>query len=197
MSVSGTTSSAPSSPSSSVWTRILGASQSLARSLMLPVAVLPVAGLLLRLGQPDVLNIPFIANAGDAIFSNLALIFAVSIAFGLAGGEGAAALSGAVGYLVLMAVYNTFIDKTNSALNPGVFPGLLAGLVAAGLYRRYHTIRLPDYLGFFGGRRFVPILTGLVMVVLGAIMALIWPFIAAGLDALSRAIVGIGPFGPA
>jgi PTS system N-acetylglucosamine-specific IIC component len=200
MSVSSTSSSASTSPAtSSVWTRILGASQSLARSLMLPVAVLPVAGLLLRLGQPDVLNLPWVANAGDAIFGNLPLIFSVCIAFGLAGGEGAAALAGAVGYLVLMAVYKTFISAADikAGLNPDVFAGLLSGLIAAWLYRRYHRIRLPDYLGFFGGRRFVPILTGLVMVVLGALMALVWPFVGNGLKALTIGIAALGAAGPA
>src|SRR5215469_6261925 len=114
MSVANTSSSASTSPTStSFWTRTLAASQSLARSLMLPVAVLPAAGLLLRLGQPDVLNWPWLANAGNGIFGNLPLIFGVAISFGLAGGEGAAALAGVVGYLVLIGVYNSLIPQAN------------------------------------------------------------------------------------
>src|ERR1700680_2270815 len=80
--------------------RVLGPLQSIGRSLMLPIAVLPAAALLLRFGQPDLLNIPLLANAGNAIFNNLPMIFAVGIAFGLAGGDGAAALAGLVGFLV-------------------------------------------------------------------------------------------------
>src|SRR5689334_14408089 len=112
MSVADTSSqSTVSKPSSSgAGSRILGALQSLGRSLMLPVAVLPVAALLLRLGQadlwqallhnPNATGAPFIADAGNAIFSNLPMIFGVGIAFGLAGGEGAAALAGLVGFLI-------------------------------------------------------------------------------------------------
>lgn len=202
MSVANTSSSIPGSPNTtSFWVRVLASSQSLARALMLPVAVLPAAGLLLRLGQPDVLNWPWLAGAGSAIFGNLPLIFAVAVSFGLAGGEGAAALAGAVGYLVLTSVYNTLIPQVNGApdprLNMDVFGGLIAGLVSAFLYRRYHTIRLPDYLGFFGGRRFVPILAALVMAVLGAVLALIWPYIGQGLEAVSSGLVSIGAIGPA
>src|SRR5579872_6645606 len=80
--------------------RVLGAFQSLGRSLMLPIAVLPAAALLLRLGQPEVLNLPWMANAGNAIFANLPMIFSIGIAVGLTGGEGAAALAALVGFLV-------------------------------------------------------------------------------------------------
>src|ERR1700731_1844431 len=112
MSVANTSSSASTSPvSSGFWTRVLVVSQSLARSLMLPVAVLPAAGLLLRLGQPDVLNWPWLASAGNAIFGNLPVIFGVAISFGLSGGEGAAALAGLVGYLVLIGVYSSIIPQ--------------------------------------------------------------------------------------
>src|SRR5258708_31588141 len=117
------------------------------------------------------------ADAGGALFSNLPMIFAVGIAFGLAGGDGAAALAGLVGFLVFTAVFNDFspIGKGAHNNNMDALSGILMGLVAAGLYRRYHTIRLPDYLGFFGGRRFVPIITGLSAVVLGVIFGFIFP----------------------
>src|SRR5436305_8490262 len=95
---SGTTVSTSTGPRGG--DRVLGALQSVGRSLMLPIAVLPAAALLLRLGQPDLLNITWIAAAGNAIFSNLSMIFAIGIAIGLAGGEGAAGLAGLVGFLV-------------------------------------------------------------------------------------------------
>ncbi|HEY4388057.1 MAG TPA: PTS transporter subunit EIIC [Ktedonobacteraceae bacterium] len=210
MSVADTSSqsmaSQPSSPGAG--SRILGALQSLGRSLMLPVAVLPVAALLLRLGQadlwqallhnPNATGAPFIADAGNAIFSNLPMIFGVGIAFGLSGGEGAAALAGLVGFLIFNAVFNDFspIGKGAHDNNMDVLSGILMGLVAAGLYRRYHNIRLPDYLGFFGGRRFVPIITGLAAVVLAVIFGYIWPPIQNALQAFGTAIIGLGPLGP-
>jgi PTS system N-acetylglucosamine-specific IIC component len=175
---------------------------------MLPVAVLPVAALLLRFGQADIwqailqnpnaTGVPFLADAGGAIFNNLPMIFAVGIAFGLAGGEGAAALSGLVGFLVFTAVFNDFIPIGKGAHNNNmdVLSGILMGLVAAWLYRRYHTIRLPDYLGFFGGRRFVPIITGLAAVVLGVIFGFVWQPVQVGINALGVGIIALGPLGP-
>jgi len=178
--------------------RALAALQSVGRSLMLPIAVLPAAALLLRLGQPDLLNLPWMAAAGNGVFSNLSMIFAIGIAYGI-GGDGAAALAGIVGFLVFTAVFNTLIPQVNGAPNPnismGVLSGILVGLVSAGLYRRFHDIRLPDYLGFFGGKRFVPIITALVTLILGAIFGLIWPPIQGGINALGTGIVALGPLG--
>ncbi|GAC1346501.1 MAG: N-acetylglucosamine-specific PTS transporter subunit IIBC [Ktedonobacteraceae bacterium] len=179
--------------------RALAALQSVGRSLMLPIAVLPAAALLLRLGQPDLLNIPWIAAAGNAIFSNLSMIFAIGIAIGLAGGEGAAGLASLVGFLVFTAVFNTLIPQVGGQPDPnismGVLSGIIVGLVAAGLYRRFHDIRLPDYLGFFGGKRFVPIITALVTLILGALFGLIWPPIQGAINALGTGIVALGPLG--
>ncbi|MBX5458681.1 MAG: PTS transporter subunit EIIC [Thermogemmatispora sp.] len=166
---------------------------------MLPIAVLPAAGLLLRFGQADLLNLPWMAAAGNAVFANLSLIFAVGIAIGLTGGEGAAALAGLVGYLVFNGVFSVIIPQVNGAPDPsismGVFSGIIMGLVSAGLYRRFHDIRLPDYLAFFGGKRFVPIITALVALVLGAIFGLIWPPIQGAINAVGQAIVALGPIG--
>ncbi len=191
------TTSAPVSPNTG--DRILGALQSVGRSLMLPIAVLPAAGLLLRFGQPDLLNLPWMAAAGNAVFANLSMVFAVGIAIGLTGGEGAAALAGLVGFLVFTGVFNTIIPQVNGAPDPtismGVFSGLIVGLVAAGLYRRFYDIRLPDYLAFFGGKRFVPIITALAALILGAIFGLIWPPIQGGINAVGLGIVGLGPLG--
>ena len=105
------------------------------------------------------------AAAGNGVFANLSIIFSIGIAFGLAGGDGAAALAAAVGFFVFTGVFNTIIPQVTGApdpnINMGVLSGILIGLVAAGLYRRFYDIRLPDYLAFFGGRRFVPIITAL------------------------------------
>ena len=199
-------SSTPSTPTSTsvgpnFADRALGALQSIGRSLMLPIAVLPAAALLLRLGQPDLLNLPWMAAAGNAIFANLSMIFAIGIAIGLSGGEGAAALAAIVGYLVFNGVFNTLIPQVKGAPDPnismGVLSGILVGLVSAGLYRRFHDIRLPDYLGFFGGKRFVPIVTALATLILGAIFGLIWPPIQNVINALGLGIVALGPVGVA
>ncbi|MGJ3223652.1 N-acetylglucosamine-specific PTS transporter subunit IIBC [Geobacillus thermoleovorans] len=167
-------------------------SKRLGKALMLPIAVLPAAGLLLRLGQPDLLNIPFIAAAGDAVFSNLALIFAIGVAIGFAkDGNGAAALAGAIGYFVLTKGAAA-IDKD---INMSVLGGILSGVIAGLLYNRYHDIKLPDWLGFFGGRRFVPIVTSLVMLVLALIFGYVWPPIQDGINAVGHWIVGAGAVG--
>ncbi|MCA8864087.1 MULTISPECIES: N-acetylglucosamine-specific PTS transporter subunit IIBC [unclassified Halomonas] len=172
--------------------RLMGGLQQLGRSLMLPIAVLPIAGLLLRLGQPDLLDIAFIASAGEAIFANLALIFAIGLAVGFANdSNGAAGLAGVIGYLVLDAVLNSL----NPEINMGVLAGIIIGSVAGLLYNRYQAIQLPDYLAFFGGRRFVPIVTGLAAVVLGFAFGAIWPPIQHGIDSLGQWLIDAGELG--
>jgi PTS system N-acetylglucosamine-specific IIC component len=166
--------------------------QKLGRALMLPIAVLPVAGLLLRLGQPDLLNIKWIAQAGDAIFTNLPLIFAIGVAVGFAKeNHGAAGLAGGIGYLVLTAVLKSINDK----LDMGVLAGILCGIVAGNLYNRFKDIKLPEYLAFFGGKRFVPIITGLVCVFLGLMCGYIWPAVQTGIDWVGHALTGAGSVG--
>jgi N-acetylglucosamine PTS system EIICBA or EIICB component len=166
--------------------------QQLGRALMLPIAVLPVAGLLLRLGQPDLLNIPWIAQAGDAIFTNLALIFAIGVAVGFAKeNHGAAGLAGCIGYLILTAVLKSMNDK----LNMGVLAGILCGIVAGNLYNKFKDIKLPEYLAFFGGKRFVPIITGLVCLVLGLVCGFIWPAAQTGIDWIGHSLISAGGFG--
>src|SRR3981189_2743243 len=156
--------------------------QRLGKSLMLPIAVLPAAGILLRLGQDDLLGKikapvigPFfhaIGVAGDAIFSNLPLLFAVGVAIGFARkADGSTALAAVVGYLVVQAVFKTMspivlageVDKSGgqAQINYSVFAGIVVGLVTAWLFDRYHTIKLPTYIGFFGGTRFVPVVVSL------------------------------------
>jgi PTS system N-acetylglucosamine-specific IIC component len=192
--------------------------QPLGRALMLPIAVLPVAGLLLRLGQPDLLDIGFVAAAGQAIFANLGLIFAIGVAFGIAReNHGAAGLAGAVGYLVVVEgaksllavppdVTAAFADqagkdlaaaawRTRELAKLSVPAGILSGLTAGWLYNRYATIRLPEYLAFFGGRRFVPIAAGLAGIVGALLFGLGFPWLEQAIDAASRLTLGAGPLG--
>ncbi|WP_412548078.1 N-acetylglucosamine-specific PTS transporter subunit IIBC [Pseudomonas sp. PDM19] len=159
---------------------------------MLPIAILPIAGLLLRLGDKDLLNILLIHDAGNAIFANLALIFAIGISVGFArDNNGTAGLAGAVGYLVMMSTLNA-IDP---GINMGVLSGIISGLVAGALYNRFKDIALPQYLAFFGGRRFVPIVTGLAALGLGVLFGLIWPPIQQVIDDLGNLLVGSGSLG--
>src|SRR6201991_4523770 len=166
--------------------------QRLGRALMLPIAVLPVAGLLLRLGQPDVFNIKMIADAGGAIFDNLPLLFAIGVAVGFAkDNNGVAALAGAIGYLVEIAVMKDINDK----LNMGVLSGIIAGIVAGMLYNRYKDIKLPDYLAFFCGKRFVPIVTGVACLVIGVVFGYAWAPVQAALAAAGHWLTTAGAIG--
>jgi PTS system N-acetylglucosamine-specific IIC component len=192
--------------------RVLARLQPLGRALMLPIAVLPIAALLLRLGQADMLGIPFIAASGDAIFSNLGLLFAAGVAVGLAKeNHGAASLAGVVAYLVATEGAKVLLKLppdllTVTAAEQAVWrakeisklsvpAGISAGIVAGMLYNRYGTIKLPDYLAFFAGRRFVPIVAGLAGLVGAGIFGLGFPWFEAGVDTLSRWVVGAGPVG--
>ena len=169
-----------------------GKLQRLGKAMMLPVAVLPAAALLLRLGQPDVFNIPFMAKAGGAVFDNLALIFAIGIAVGLSHDSGGAAgLSGAVGYFVLVNGLSTI----NPELNMSVLAGIISGVVAGSLYNKYYNIKLPEFLGFFGGRRFVPIVTAAAMMVLAGAFGIIWGPIQNAINSMGQWIIGAGAAG--
>jgi N-acetylglucosamine PTS system EIICBA or EIICB component len=190
--------------------------QRLGKSLMLPIAVLPAAGILLRLGQDDLLGKihapvigPFfgaMSAAGGALFTNLGLLFAVGVAIGFARkADGSTALAAVVGYLVVQAVFKTMspvvlageVDKTGAQaqINYSVFAGIVVGLVTAWLFDRYHTIKLPAYLGFFGGRRFVPIVVSLACLVIAFAMSYFYPIFDAGLTGLGRFIGGSGALG--
>lgn len=190
--------------------------QRLGKSLMLPIAVLPAAGILLRLGQDDLLGKikapvigPFfqaMSAAGGALFSNLALLFAVGVAIGFARkSDGSTALSAVVGYLVMQAVFKTMspfvlagqVDKAGdqAQINYSVLGGIVVGLITAALFDRYHTIQLPSYLGFFGGRRFVPIAVSLTTLVVAFAMSYFYPIFDAGLTSLGKFIGGAGALG--
>ncbi|CDI92192.1 putative phosphotransferase system protein [Pseudomonas aeruginosa PA38182] len=166
--------------------------QRLGRALMLPIAILPIAGLLLRLGDVDLLDIPLVHDAGKAIFANLALIFAIGIAVGFArDNNGTAGLAGAIGYLVMISV----LKVIDPGIDMGVLSGIISGLVAGALYNRFKDVKLPEYLAFFGGRRFVPIATGISAVCLGLLFGVIWPPLQQGINGLGQLMLESGSFG--
>lgn len=170
--------------------------QSVGKALMLPVAVLPAAAILLRFGASDLLNIAVLEKAGGAIFENLPIIFAIGIAFGLSrdtNNNGAAGLAG----FVCHAVLTTSLKSLNAEINMGVFAGIVSGLTAGFLYNRFYKIRLPEFLAFFGGRRFVPIITSFVAILLALIFSVVWPSVQSAIDSVGNMIVtsgGIGTF---
>jgi PTS system N-acetylglucosamine-specific IIC component len=191
--------------------KLISKLQPMGRALMLPIAVLPVAALLLRLGQPDLLNVPAIAAAGDAIFSNLGLLFAIGVAVGLAKeNHGAAGLAAVVGYLVATQGAKVLIDVPAEALASvpdalkdmaaqafrakelsklSVPVGLLSGLIAGWAFNRFGDMRLPSYLAFFGGRRFVPIVSGFAGLFLALIFGAFWQPLEHGMDTASKAVL--------
>ncbi|SHH15092.1 PTS system D-glucosamine-specific IIA component, Glc family /PTS system D-glucosamine-specific IIB component, Glc family /PTS system D-glucosamine-specific IIC component, Glc family [Clostridium grantii DSM 8605] len=153
--------------------------QKIGTSLMLPVSVLPAAGILLRLGQPDLLGkfgmeFEFLATAGNAIFSNLPMIFAVGVAIGFSGGEGVAALSAVIGQLILTGILEKQSINIGTNINMGVLGGISIGLLTAVLYKKFHKIELPKILGFFSGKRFIPIITAFVSFVFAILSIKIW-----------------------
>ncbi len=169
--------------------------QKIGKALMTPIAVLPVAALLLRLGFGDLFDgqtALIMKSAGEAIFSHLDLLFGIGIAYGLSKNhDGAAALAGAIGVLIAKAVYIS-IDKD---VNMGVFVGIIIGVLAGTLYNRYHNIKLPEFLGFFGGKRFVPIVTSIAAIGVGILAGYFWHFAQSGIDAFSNAIIGLNEIG--
>src|SRR5947207_570002 len=197
--------------------QILSSLQKVGGALMLPIAVLPIAGLLLRLGQPDLLDSASVAAAGEAIFSNLGLLFAIGVAVGLAReNHGAAGLASVVAYLVatrgaevLIAVPPHAVAdlsgrarelaaaayKARELAKLSVPTGILSGLIAGALYNRFYDIKLPSYLAFFGGRRFVPIASGLAGLLLAGAFGTQWQRLEAGMDVLSRSELHAGAFG--
>ncbi len=191
--------------------------QKIGKALMLPVATLPAAALLLRFGAINYetefklgesvggfLNqyvAPFMLAGGAAIFDNLSLIFAVGVAIGLAG-DAVAALAAVIAYQVLVSVLAKvpaampFIPD-DAKLNMGVLGGILAGGVATYFYKRYHDIKLPDWLGFFGGKRFVPIVTSIAMVMIALVLGIVWGPIQDALHNFGNWVVGLGATGSA
>jgi len=169
--------------------------QKIGKALMTPIAVLPIAALLLRLGFGDIFDgqvALIMKSAGEAIFSNLDLLFGIGIAYGLAkNNDGAAALAGAIGVLIAKAVYLSI----DSEVNMGVFVGIIIGVLAGSIYNRFHTIQLPEFLGFFSGKRFVPILTAIMAIFIGVLAGYFWQYAQAGIDAFSHAIISLEEIG--
>lgn len=188
--------------------------QPLGRALMLPIAVLPVAGLLLRFGQPDLLDIAFVAAAGDAIFSNLGLLFAIGVAVGLAReNNGAAGLAGVVCFLIAVEGAKALLHAPAEALaglpadlagaaykakalaKLSVPIGIASGLIGGLFYNRFSGVRLPEYLAFFSGRRFVPIVAGLAGLAIAGVVGAGYEAIDCAVDGASRTIVASGEWG--
>jgi len=194
---------------------MLGVLQRVGRAVMMPIAVLPAAALLLRLGNLFQ-TIEWLAwgnfvwqvfeAGGNAVISNLPLLFAIGVAIGFSEGAGAAGLAGGVGYVILAAINGLTeiapaVMEGETVVTPartidmGVLGGIIIGLTAAALYRRYHNISLPDYLGFFGGRRFVPIITAFAAIAIGLISAVVWPPIGSAIDAFGNWLIAAGGLG--
>lgn len=202
--------------------KAFGVLQQVGKALMLPVALLPAAGILLAFGNAfqnpalldklPILGAPWFQHyiaqvmeqAGGVVFANLPVLFAVGVAVGLAGGEGVAGLASIIGFLIMNATMGSILGiepemiAGNRAfasvlgiptLQTGVFGGIIVGILAATLYKKYYNIELPAYLGFFAGKRFVPIITAVWSLLLGIAMIFIWPSIQGGLDAFSHSML--------
>ncbi|EDY49338.1 PtsC2 protein, partial [Streptomyces clavuligerus] len=196
--------------------------QRIGRSLMLPVAVLPAAALLVRLGNEDMLgrdSFPefvtriagYMYAGGNALLDNMPLLFAVGIAIGFAKkADGSTALAAVTGYLVFKSVLGTFTDKNlpqvakvidgkivmqDAPVDAKVLGGVVMGIVVALLYQRFYRTKLPDWAGFFGGRRLVPILSAFAGLVIGVLFGFIWPVLGTGLHNFGEWLVGSGAVG--
>ncbi|MFJ9887712.1 PTS transporter subunit EIIC [Streptomyces sp. NPDC091287] len=201
---------------------VMAVMQRIGRSLMLPVAVLPAAALLVRLGNADMLgrdSFPtfitklagYMAAGGGAILDNMPLLFAVGIAIGFAKkSDGSTALAAVTGYLVFQKVLATFTDSNlpqvasvvdgkivmnDAPVNAGVLGGVVMGIVVALLYQKFYRTKLPDWAGFFSGRRLVPILSAFAGLLIGIVFGLIWPVLGAGLHNFGEWLVGSGAVG--
>lgn len=171
---------------------ILGSVQRLGKALMLPIAILPIAALLLRLGAPDVLNIPFMSSSGNAIISNLPLLFALGIGIGLSKDEhGSAGLAAAVSYFVLVA--------SAKAINPDIdmsfFAGFIAGIIGGVVYNKFNDVKLPEWLGFFAGKRLPPIMSGIITLIFGFAAGYLWPYAQNGLNEIAQTVLSSGSIG--
>ena len=208
-------SSAPVVAGPTAWQTFYSGLQKMGRSLQLPVAVLPAAGILNRLGQPDVFgatglhwdNVAKVfAAAGGALlgaYLGLPLLFCIGVAIGMAKkADGSTALAAVAGFLVYRGVLDAFPTKDGLAThlpypgqNPGVLGGILLGLLTGWLWQRYHRTKLPDWLGFFNGRRLVPIIMSGVGLALGVIFVNLWPPIGTGLNSFSDWLTHLGWLG--
>ena len=185
--------------------------QKVGKALMTPVSVLPAAGILVAVGrllekQSGLLSAAgeIIFNSGLAIFEHLALIFALGVAIGFAG-EAVAALAAGVGFSVFNKVLGVMAGIINisaktggsiKTINTGVFGGIIIGVIAAQLYKQFHDVELPPYLGFFSGKRLVPIITTLASVLAGVLLSFLWPPVQIKINQFARFAMN-SPLGPA
>ncbi|MFF4310635.1 PTS transporter subunit EIIC [Streptomyces sp. 900105755] len=209
-----TTATATAAPTKKWGSGLFQGLQKIGRSLQLPIAVLPAAGLLLRFGQQDIhdkLHLPdkvtaVFATAGGAIFDNLPLLFCVGVAIGFAKkADGSTALAALVGFLVYKNVLTAFpvtdakvqagADIAATYNNPGVLGGLVMGLLGAVIWQRFHRTKLVDWLGFFNGRRLVPIIMAFVGTIMGVFFGLVWKPIGDGISDFGKWITGLGALG--
>lgn len=155
--------------------------QKVGKALMLPVSVLPVAGILLGVGAANFSWLPEIVSnimeqAGGSVFGQMPLLFAIGVALGFTNNDGVAALAATVGYGVMAATLTVMAGVMGvEKIDTGVLGGILAGALAGYMFNRFYRIQLPDYLGFFAGKRFVPIITAFTCIVLGVVLSVVWP----------------------
>lgn len=182
--------------------------QRMGRSLMLPIAVLPAAALLVGIGTwlpQDWFAATFMQAGGNAILGNLALLFAAGLALGMSTNkDGAAALAGVVAFEIpvkmleptsvaaLLGIKVTDVDPAFSSISSNVFIGIIAGLIAAAMYNRFHSVKLPMAISFFSGKRLVPIMSALVMIFVTLALLFAWPVVYAWLVAFGKFMVGLG-----
>ncbi len=194
---------------------MFGYLQKIGKSLMVPVAVLPAAAILLGIGywiDPNGWGAEspiaaFFIKAGGSIIDNMPILFAVGVSFGMSKDRnGAAALAGVVAFLVVTtllapATVAMIQSKAVEEVPAGFakinnqFIGILCGIIAGGLYNKFWNVELPKFLAFFSGRRFVPIVTSVVMMIVSFILMLIWPIVYGGLVGFGEAIISLGPIG--
>ncbi|CAL4323038.1 PTS glucose transporter subunit IIBC [Buchnera aphidicola] len=175
--------------------------QKIGKSLMLPVSVLPIAGILLGIGSANFRYIPEIisqimAQTGGSVFNNMPLIFAIGIALGFTKNDGVAALAAVIAYSIfiktLSVIEPIFLHKTIEEIqhehlsDTGILGGIVSGAIAAYMFNTFYRIQLPEYLGFFSGKRFIPIISGLSAIIIGSIMAIIWPPIGSIIQIFSQ-----------
>ncbi|HGM9820563.1 TPA: PTS glucose transporter subunit IIBC [Proteus mirabilis] len=175
--------------------------QKIGKSLMLPVSVLPIAGILLGVGSAGLSWIPVsvsqvMAEAGGSVFSNMPLIFAIGVALGFTNNDGVSALASVVAYGIMsktMLVVAPWVlglspdsVEIQRLTDTGVLGGIIAGIIAASMFNRFYRIKLPEYLGFFAGKRFVPIISGLIAFFVGILLSFIWPPIGTAIQRFSE-----------
>ncbi|MGC9499756.1 PTS transporter subunit EIIC [Streptomyces sp. WG7] len=191
--------------------------QKVGRSLQLPIAVLPAAGIMVRLGQDDIFGKDGLGwdrvaavfnNAGGALTGSLPILFCIGVAIGFAKkADGSTALAAVVGFLVYSKVLEAFPvteavvkqgeDVAATYNNPGVLGGIIMGLLSAVLWQRFHRTKLVDWLGFFNGRRLVPIIMAFVGIVVGVFFGLVWEPIGTGISNFGEWMTGLGAGGAA